>query len=80
MRPLKLTVASFGPYAGVQELDIVDLINTTERSVNTLSGGEAFLASLALALGLSAGAAMTSWLCALRFTPRLRRLLFRGLN
>ena len=35
------------------ELDIVDHINTTERSVNTLSGGEAFLASLALALGLS---------------------------
>lgn len=35
------------------DLDIVDHINTTERSVNTLSGGEAFLASLALALGLS---------------------------
>jgi len=35
------------------ELDIVDHINTTERSVSTLSGGEAFLASLALALGLS---------------------------
>jgi exonuclease SbcC len=35
------------------ELDIVDHVNTTERSVNTLSGGEAFLASLALALGLS---------------------------
>ena len=35
------------------ELDIVDHLNTTERSVNTLSGGEAFLASLALALGLS---------------------------
>ncbi len=35
------------------ELDIVDHINGTERSVNTLSGGEAFLASLALALGLS---------------------------
>ena len=35
------------------ELDIMDHINTTERSVNTLSGGEAFLASLALALGLS---------------------------
>lgn len=35
------------------ELDIVDHINATERSVNTLSGGEAFLASLALALGLS---------------------------
>ena len=35
------------------ELDIIDHINTTERSVDTLSGGEAFLASLALALGLS---------------------------
>ena len=35
------------------ELGIIDHINTTERSVNTLSGGEAFLASLALALGLS---------------------------
>ena len=35
------------------DLDIVDHINTTSRSVNTLSGGEAFLASLALALGLS---------------------------
>ena len=35
------------------ELDIIDHINSTERSVNTLSGGEAFLASLALALGLS---------------------------
>ena len=35
------------------DLDIIDHLNTTERSVNTLSGGEAFLASLALALGLS---------------------------
>ena len=35
------------------ELDIVDHNNATERSVNTLSGGEAFLASLSLALGLS---------------------------
>ena len=35
------------------ELDIVDHINASERSVNTLSGGESFLASLALALGLS---------------------------
>ncbi len=35
------------------DLDIVDHINASERSVSTLSGGEAFLASLALALGLS---------------------------
>ena len=35
------------------ELDIIDHIIATERSVTTLSGGEAFLASLALALGLS---------------------------
>ena len=35
------------------ELDIIDHINASERSVNTLSGGEAFLASLSLALGLS---------------------------
>ncbi|MBQ3503586.1 MAG: SMC family ATPase [Oscillospiraceae bacterium] len=35
------------------ELNIIDHINATERSVNTLSGGESFLASLALALGLS---------------------------
>ena len=35
------------------DLNIIDHVNATERSVNTLSGGEAFLASLALALGLS---------------------------
>ena len=35
------------------DIDIIDHINATRRSVNTLSGGEAFLASLALALGLS---------------------------
>ena len=46
------TAASKQSQSGL-ELDIVDHINTTERSVNTLSGGEAFLASLALALGLS---------------------------
>ena len=42
------------------DLDIIDHINGTERSVNTLSGGEAFLASLALALGLSDEIQMSS--------------------
>lgn len=42
------------------ELNIVDHLNGTERSVNTLSGGEAFLASLALALGLSDEVQMTA--------------------
>ena len=46
------TAANMRGQSGL-ELDIVDHINGTERSVNTLSGGEAFLASLALALGLS---------------------------
>ena len=35
------------------ELNVIDHYNDTERSVNTLSGGESFKASLALALGLS---------------------------
>lgn len=35
------------------ELSIIDHYNGTERSVKTLSGGETFMASLSLALGLS---------------------------
>ncbi|MDO5785643.1 MAG: SMC family ATPase [Eubacteriales bacterium] len=62
---LRLRVMSGGQYELIRraasgmksqsglDLDVIDHYNGTSRSVNTLSGGESFLASLSLALGLS---------------------------
>ena len=47
------TVAENAKSQSGLELDVIDHYNGTERSVKTLSGGESFKASLALALGLS---------------------------
>ena len=35
------------------ELDVIDHYNDSQRSANSISGGEGFMASLSLALGLS---------------------------
>lgn len=45
--------ASNGRSQSGLELGVIDHYNGTERSVKTLSGGESFIASLSLALGLS---------------------------
>ena len=49
---LRRTEAGLRSQAGL-DLDVVDHWNGTVRGVETLSGGESFLASLALALGLA---------------------------
>jgi exonuclease SbcC len=48
----KESADNFRSKAGL-ELDVIDHYNGSIRSVKTLSGGESFLASLSLALGLS---------------------------
>lgn len=48
----RTTAADVRSQSGL-DLDVIDHYNGSERSAETLSGGEAFLASLSLALGLS---------------------------
>jgi len=54
----RLNIMSNGQYEFIRgkkglALDIIDHVNGTQREVSTLSGGESFMASLCLALGMS---------------------------
>jgi len=50
---VRASVASNQKSQSGLELNVIDHYNSSERSVKTLSGGESFMASLSLALGLS---------------------------
>lgn len=54
----RLNIMSNGQYEFIRgkkglDLDIIDHVNGSQRKVSTLSGGESFMASLCLALGMS---------------------------
>ena len=54
----RLNIMSNGQYEFVRgekglDLNIIDHVNGSQREVSTLSGGESFMASLCLALGMS---------------------------